>query len=101
MTMMTTVTKRRVHVYSRAFGEWVVFESGSFDDHVVFTDFDQAVRHGRELAEACEGRLQAHGRDGTLLDCSDSANHGAPETPATGTPATGDPPARRDQRRTA
>ena len=64
------MTIRRVHVYSRTFGEWVVFESGSFDDHVVFTDFEQAVHHGRRLAEASGGRLQAHAQDGTLVDCS-------------------------------
>ena len=51
----------RVHVYSRSIDEWVVFESGWFDDHVIFSAVEDALRHARRLADQCDGTVKAHG----------------------------------------
>jgi hypothetical protein len=61
--MVTTTTTTRVHVYSRSIDEWVVFESGHFDDHVIFSQVDDALHHARLLAEQCDGTVKAHGID--------------------------------------
>jgi hypothetical protein len=58
---MTMVTPTRVHVYSRSIDEWVVFESGRFDDHVIFSQVEDALHHARVLAEQCDGTVKAHG----------------------------------------
>jgi hypothetical protein len=63
---MMTTTMRRVHVYCRGGDEWVVFESGRFQDHVIFTAVDDAVRYGRKLAAASDATLKTHGLPGPV-----------------------------------
>lgn len=59
----TRVMTQRVHVYTRAPGEWIVFAAGHFDDRATFDELERALDHGRRLAAARNCTLQVHGAD--------------------------------------